>query len=236
MSKTSRRAIQGYYDDYSTWYEGERRDGYYGVVNDLEFGVIAEAVTGADALEIGCGTGLILERTQRVARSATGIDLSLGMVGESRRKGLDALQASATALPFDEDSFDVVYSVKVLPHVPEIEDALAEVARVLRPGGRAFLGFYSPWSFKALTYRVRTWMRGHEPVYVRHDTPEDVGGYLPPGWSIKSLHGVRILAATRHFYEWPGIGRLVAWLDRRLRDTWFARFGGYLLVEAGPDG
>jgi ubiquinone/menaquinone biosynthesis C-methylase UbiE len=228
------RAVEAYYDDYSSWYDDERRDGYYGVVNDLEYSAVAEAVAGADALEIGCGTGLILARTAAVARRARGVDLSRGMAAFSaRRKGLVTAQASAEALPFADGSFDVVYSFKVLPHVPRVGDAMAEVARVLRPGGRAFLEFYNPWSLKWLANTVvRLFGRGR-PVYNRYDSLRRVRRYLPSGLEVRSVRGVRIFAPSRHFYTVPGLGRAVARLEARCCDSVLGRLGGYLVVEVG---
>ncbi len=227
--------IAGYYDDYSTWYEGERREGYYSLINDLEVEAISTSARGHDILEIGVGTGLILERTAKVARRATGIDLSLGMAGVSSRKGLTVLNASVNALPFPDDSFDVVYSCKVLPHVPDITGGLLELARVVRPSGTMLVEFYNPLSFKGLTYRIMTRTRGHEPVFVRHDTVNDVENYVPDGWRIESVRGIRVFAATGRFYTAPVLGSMIRALDRRVADSAFARrFGGYLLVTLRP--
>ncbi len=231
QTPSERQRIQGYYDDYSGWYDDERRAGYYGLINRLEFDKIRAAVTGRAALEIGCGTGLILERTHTVAARACGVDLSAGMVAVTRRKGLEALQASATALPFANASFDVVYSFKVLAHVPAIESALGEVRRVLRPDGTAFLEFYNPYSFKHLANRLAAAPSGGHRVFTRYDTLADVRRYLPPGFEIVSARGVRIFAPTHHFYTLPGIGRLFAQLETRYCDSALGRLGGYLVVE-----
>jgi ubiquinone/menaquinone biosynthesis C-methylase UbiE len=232
-----REAIEAYYDDYATWYESERREGYYGVVNDLEFEVVADAVTGRDALEIGCGTGLILERTAARARRATGVDLSAGMARfTTRQKGLTVAQASATDLPFADDSFDVVYSFKVLPHVPDLAAAVREVRRVLRPGGRAFVEVYNPWSLKALAARVTAVAGRAKPVYVRHDSLRNVRRALPDGWEVKAVRGVRIFAPSKHAYTLRGLARVVPALERRACDGPLGRLGGYLVVEVGPRG
>lgn len=236
-ASAERADIAAYYDDYSTWYEGERREGYYGVINDLEFEKIERWVTGKKALEIGCGTGLILERVHAVAERAVGIDLSLGMAGVSKRKGLRATNAVVGSLPFGDDTFDVVYSCKVLAHVPDIEGGLREVRRVLKPGGRAFLEFYNPWSFKTLTYRLVSLRRSKEPVFIRFDRRADIERILPPGFEVRSARGARIFAATRHFYTVPVLGPVVRWLDRRLCDTKLGElFGGYLMLELAAPG
>ena len=232
-----RRAIEAYYDDYASSYEAERRTGYYGVVNDLEFGAVAEAVVGGDVLEIGCGTGLLLERTATVARRASGIDLSAGMARFSAtRKGLTVAQASATDLPFAEGSFDVVYSFKVLPHVPDLAAAVAEIRRVLRPHGRAFVEVYNPWSLKRLAAAATRVVGRGKPVYVRHDSLRRVRRALPDGWEVKAVRGVRIFAPSRHAYTLPGLARVVPRLERRACDGPLGRLGGYLVVEVGPRG
>jgi ubiquinone/menaquinone biosynthesis C-methylase UbiE len=232
-----RQEIASYYDDYATWYEAERREGYYGVINDLEFGAVAGAVAGRDALEIGCGTGLILERTAAVARRATGIDLSAGMARfTTSQKGLTVAQASATDLPFADDSFDVVYSFKVLPHVPDLAAAMREIRRVLRPGGRAFVEVYNPWSLKALAAKATGALGRAKPVYVRHDSLRGVRRALPDGWEVKAVRGVRIFAPSKHAYTLPGLARVVPALERRTCDGRLGRFGGYLVVEVGGRG
>src|SRR5690606_39017711 len=104
--------------------------------------------TGKDVLECGCGTGLILERIARFARSASGIDLSPGMLEVAKRRGLDVQEGSITSLPFPDASFDVTCSFKVLAHVPDIGRALAEMARVTRPSGVILAEFYNPWSLR----------------------------------------------------------------------------------------
>jgi ubiquinone/menaquinone biosynthesis C-methylase UbiE len=235
VASSQAQDIAEYYDSYSTWYEGERREGYYGLINELEVEVLRPYAIGRDVLELGCGTGLILEHTAKLAKSAVAIDLSLGMAGVSREKDLTVANASATNLPFSDDSFDLVYSCKVLPHVPDIVRALQEVDRVLRPGGTAILEFYNPLSFKALTYRLRTIMRRREPVWVRHDDAADVATYLPENWSIDAVRGIRIVAPVKQLYELPLIGTLLGTIERRLCDTRIgARFGGYLLVRSSP--
>lgn len=102
-----------------------------------------EAVAG-DVLEIGCGSGAmageILRRFPDVRLTATDYDEAMVEAARERlgRFGARAevRQADATALPFPAGSFGVVLSFIMLHHVIEWEQALAEAARVLRPGGR----------------------------------------------------------------------------------------------------
>ena len=159
MSQKDDRA-RGYYDDFSTGYENERGRGYHGLIDDLEVEAVRDYVRGKRVLEVGCGTGLILERLAKYADEAVGIDLSPGMLDKARERGLTVEEASATDLPFDDESFDVVCSFKVLAHVPDIEKALVEIARVTRPGGYMFLEFYNPFSLRYVAKRLA----GPQPI------------------------------------------------------------------------
>ncbi|HEX8353826.1 MAG TPA: methyltransferase domain-containing protein [Pyrinomonadaceae bacterium] len=92
---------------------------------------------GSAVLDLGCGAGM-LALLKRKGVTLTGVDLSPECALASRRNGYDlACPAELARLPFADDSFDYVVSLDVLGHV-EFRDkdaVLAEVARVLRPGG-----------------------------------------------------------------------------------------------------
>ncbi len=96
-----------------------------------------------DALEIGAGTGyfsLNLLQLGLIER-ATSTDISQGMLdalahsARSLGLSLDRVRTDAEDLPFPDQSFDVVFGHAVLHHVPNLDRALAEFHRVLRPGG-----------------------------------------------------------------------------------------------------
>lgn len=95
---------------------------------------------GARWLDVGCGTGALTGAIRRRDPDArvSGIDRSEGFVAHARRF-LDAefVVGDAAALPFDDDAFDVAVSGLVLNFVPEPARAVAEMARVVRPGGTA---------------------------------------------------------------------------------------------------
>ncbi|HYX88823.1 MAG TPA: class I SAM-dependent methyltransferase [Gaiellaceae bacterium] len=87
-------------------------------------------------LEVGCGWGEFAARLRDELRAeVVGVDLSPRMVELARDRGLDARIADVQALPFADDEFDCVAALWMLYHVPDLDRALAEVARVLRPGG-----------------------------------------------------------------------------------------------------
>lgn len=88
-------------------------------------------------LEIGCGTGAfarsVIEALAGVEYVAT--DAAPSMVAAARTLGVPAQCVDAQSLPFDDDSFDVVVAAWMLYHVGDLDVTLAEVRRVLRPGG-----------------------------------------------------------------------------------------------------
>ncbi|MFZ2501944.1 MAG: class I SAM-dependent methyltransferase [Nocardioides sp.] len=89
-------------------------------------------------LEIGCGTGTFAERVSLHvgADRMTLVDSSPRMVELAAERGLNAKVADVRALPFPDDSFDVVAALWMLYHVPDLSTAMNEIHRVLRPGGR----------------------------------------------------------------------------------------------------
>jgi ubiquinone/menaquinone biosynthesis C-methylase UbiE len=98
------------------------------------------------ALEIGAGTGYFTLNLMQsgVIGAATCTDISPGMLhtleGNAERLGLHVETAACDAaeLPFDDESFDLVLGHAVLHHLPELDRAFAEFARVLAPGGTLF--------------------------------------------------------------------------------------------------
>lgn len=96
------------------------------------------------ALELGCGTGFFLLNLMQagVAKRGSVTDLSPGMVKVATRNGqnlgldVDGRVADAETIPYEDDTFDLVVGHAVLHHIPDVELALKECLRVLKPGGR----------------------------------------------------------------------------------------------------
>ncbi len=105
--------------------------------SDEAFKAIDRAMTGdSDVLEIGCGTGVMAERINALPGvTLVAIDYSERFVELTAARGVDARQGDICYLPFEDDTFDVVYAGWMLYHVRDLDRALAEVRRVLRPGG-----------------------------------------------------------------------------------------------------
>ena len=95
-------------------------------------------------LELGCGTGFFLLNLMQggVAKSGSVTDLSPGMVKVALRNAenlgldVDGRVADAETIPYEDNTFDLVVGHAVLHHIPDVEQSLREVLRVLKPGGR----------------------------------------------------------------------------------------------------
>jgi ubiquinone/menaquinone biosynthesis C-methylase UbiE len=232
------RSTQQYYDRFATTYERERHHGYHRLIDDLEMELVRRYGTGLDVLEAGCGTGLLLDETARVARNAIGLDLSRSMLGLAQHRGLPVVQGSLTALPLPDQSVDLVYSMKVLAHVPPIREALAELARVVRPGGHLLLEFYNP---RSLRYLAKL-MGGAAPiaegttdrdVYTRYDTLQTARSYLPDSVEFIGVRGVRVVTPFSQVFRIPALAALFERAERAVCD-WpvLCGLGGFLILIA----
>lgn len=90
---------------------------------------------GPDSLvDVGCGTGSYAAALAERGWEVTGVDVSEDMLRRAEAKGVHAVRADATALPFDAASFDAAVSVFTHTDVDDFAAVVREIARVLRPG------------------------------------------------------------------------------------------------------
>ena len=232
-------ANRAYYDEFSHRYEAARRphdpSGYHAMLDDLEIDMVERYGSGKDVLEAGCGTGLLLERIAGFARSASGFDLSPGMLTKAEARGLSVREGSLTAIPFESASFDVACSFKVLAHVEDIATALREMARVTRPGGIILAEFYNPFSFRGLAKRFAppgaiSEKRDESEVFTRFDPPWRVRALAPAGTRFVAARGVRIVTPMAQALRVPGIGKALMRAEGLLKDTPLAALAGFYIA------
>ncbi|CAM3772016.1 class I SAM-dependent methyltransferase [Isoptericola cucumis] len=160
-------AVAAAYDARSATYDESRMH------RDLAAAVAAFATLDgvADVLDVATGTGLVLRALHASSGTTvrtTGVDLSPDMLAVARRELPQAtlLRADAAALPLADASVDLVTCVTALHLLPDPHAALAEWARVLRPGGRAVTATFTAFARPA---------RARPPFPVHHErfaTPE----------------------------------------------------------------
>ena len=163
------------------------------------------------------------------------------MLERARARGLDVVEGSATDLPFDDASFDVAYSFKVLAHVPDLDRALAEMARVVRPGGHIVFDAYNRQSLRYLVKRLfgpRATSTSFDEgaITTRFQTPEQVQASLPPGTRVVRQSGIRIMIPWAGVLRLPAVGRVIEGLEWRLMDTGLARWAGFVVHTLQKDG
>lgn len=102
---------------------------------EIAFAAVREAAP-RDVVEVGCGWGEFAARVQdELGATVVAIDISPRMVELARDRGIDAHVGDVQALSFDDASFDCAVANHMLYHASDIDRALSELTRVLRPGG-----------------------------------------------------------------------------------------------------
>jgi demethylmenaquinone methyltransferase/2-methoxy-6-polyprenyl-1,4-benzoquinol methylase len=178
---------------------------------------------GAEVLDVAAGPGNVaVELVRQGAAAVTALDLSFNMLWEGARRrhdGVSWVNGDALALPFPDASFDAVTISFGLRNVPDPEAALAEFARVLRPGGRAVVcEFADP-----------TW-RPFREVYRRY-----LVGALPRVANLVSSSGPAYRYLADSILAWPDRVTLAGWMrtagfaDVKVRDL----SGGIVAVHRG---
>jgi len=136
---------------------------------------------GRLVLDAGCGGGLVARELAAAGATVVGLDRSLGSLGVARRavarggsgdpRGVPRWDGTMGAfrptqgrlerLPFADGAFDVVVAADVLEHVPDLPAAVAELARVLAPGGRLVFDTINrtPWSWFTAVFGLERWLR-----------------------------------------------------------------------------
>jgi SAM-dependent methyltransferase len=138
LQLTNRSAVETEYSDESR--HDTRRAAFVHWLNGPNAADVAlEAVLALAPrriLEIGCGDGAFAERVQaKLEHPVTAVDISPRMVELTRARGLTVGIGDAVALPFPDASFECVIANWMLYHVTDLDSALREIVRLLRPGG-----------------------------------------------------------------------------------------------------
>jgi len=132
-----------------SFYEGRAEEKYPSSENPEMHELISRIVrwsqprAGMQILDVGCYDGYLLrELSRRCATEGVGIDISTHALGLARSltrgERIRFVLSNAESLPFASDVFDVVVCSEILEHIPDLDRALTEIARVLAKGGRAY--------------------------------------------------------------------------------------------------
>ncbi|NJE02912.1 class I SAM-dependent methyltransferase [Thermococcus sp. MV11] len=133
---------------------------------------------GGKALDLGCGTGNYTLELKKRGFDVIGLDASEGMLRIARSKGLNCIMGDAYSLPFPDESFDLVLSVTMFEFIHEPERVLAEIHRVLKPGGEVIIGTMNGRSLWFLLKRLKSIFTETAYRYARFYTPGELEGLL----------------------------------------------------------
>ncbi len=138
---------------------------------------------GQRALDVGCGTGWTVRwmRARWPGVTVEGLDLSPGMVAEARRRDPEGryFEGDAAAIDRPDGDYDLLTTIYTSRNFPEPDRALAEMVRVLRPGGRLLLlDTFPPQGPGALRTFHAFWLRRMVPALVRPFADPKAFAYL----------------------------------------------------------
>jgi demethylmenaquinone methyltransferase/2-methoxy-6-polyprenyl-1,4-benzoquinol methylase len=176
---------------------------------------------GDRVLDACCGTGDLALEAERAGATVTGLDFSERMLERARRKSgtVDWVRGDVLALPFEDASFDAATVGFGIRNVSDLEGALRELGRVLRPGGGlgcleitrprgALRPFFGLWFDRMVPFMGRVLPGGAAYTYLpasvrRFPDPEDLGeamrraGFAEIGWRLLGGGIVALHAGTR---------------------------------------
>jgi SAM-dependent methyltransferase len=141
-------------------------------------------------LDVGCGDGQLTQRIAATGARVSGVDASAQMVAAARSRGIEAEEASAEALPYPDASFDAVFSNAALHWVRDQDAMLAQVRRVLKPGGRFVAEMGGHGNIAAIRVALMAVLARHD-----HADREDGVNYYPTaeGYTRRlESHGFRV--------------------------------------------
>ena len=129
---------------------------------NLYFLRCAKITPGAKILEIGCGKGALLNHMQLAGFAVHGVDIDREALSscQAQHPGASVCLASGDALPFASGAFDAVLSFDVFEHIKDSDLHLAEVRRILKPGGRYLLQTPNKWTNIPFEL-IRQWKKFH---------------------------------------------------------------------------
>lgn len=144
----SRAEVDKFDELANRWWDPQGPQKALHALNPARLGYVAEriALRGASVLDVGCGGGLLSEALARAGARVTGIDLAPAVIEVARlhlhesQLAVDyRLQSSAELAAAEPAAFDVVCCMELVEHVPDPAALVADLAAMLKPGGRLFM-------------------------------------------------------------------------------------------------
>lgn len=175
MSTHTQEKIRKHYDTvadtYDHHYDYHRGRNYHTHISNYLISVLPKS---GMLLDIGCGTGLFVEKYICNGGSATGLDISGKMIEQAKNRCRESEFTVGTGekIPFKDNTFDAISSVLVFSYVKDPEGMLSEACRVLQPGGSLAICTLGK---KMLTRGIPTIYQIGEKINIKHVVMKDFG-------------------------------------------------------------
>lgn len=187
------------------------------------------ARAGAVLIDAGCGGGLLAPHVAGKGYRHVGVDLQVSGLAAAAAHGIEPVRGDVTRLPFASGSADVVAAGEILEHVTDLSGTVAELCRVLRPGGLVVLDTVNATAVsRFITVTAGEWIGVapaglHDPAlfvapkrlsaeFARHGVRLHLRGVRPTatgliGWILFRRSGGRIVGAPSKVVLYQGKGR-----------------------------
>jgi len=212
----------------------------YEKLNYLPRLVKFSAYKGKSVLEVGCGAGIDLVRFASGGAKVTGIDLSKTAIAlacknfEQSERIADLRVMNGECMQFADNIFDVVYAHGVLQYTADTEKMMAEIHRVLRPGGEAIMMIYNKHSWLNLMRNVTKVPLEHEdaPVLKKFSVSE-LKQLLHPFQDYRIIPE-RFPVKTKLHYGWKAhlFNNVFVGAFNLMPRPWIRAFGWHLMAFA----
>ena len=189
------------------------------------------SVAGLRVLDLGCGPGAYTAQLQQAGAVVVSVEIDRDELLRSLVMPTRPVVADGTRLAFADSSFDAVVCSNVLEHTPDPEGVLAEIQRIVKPQGWAYVSWtnwYSPWGGHAVAplhylgpeRSIRVWRRLFGEPKGRNLPlvtvfPTSIGGTLR--W-LRARDGIELVDAYPRYWPWakafkriPGVREVASW-------------------------
>lgn len=193
------------------------------------------ACSKGDLLEIGCGIGVDSVELAHCGFRVTAIDLTDAAIEIARQHAMhrqvniDFRTGNAEALDFPDGAFDAVYSFGVLHHTPDMQKAISEVYRALKPGGTAYVMLYHRNSLVDLVHRL---------LRIPYESPKTLKDHCPVVHRLTRQEACRcfrdfseVIVTTDYPFTY-GFRHLTFWMPIGLKRSLGRYIGWHLMIRA----
>lgn len=161
---------------------------YYWLTDDKSV-IIPNISSSVTALDLGCATGNLLEKLREKGWNAQGVELAGSAVQTTRQKGFQVHQGTLESASFEDDQFRVITSSMVVEHLHDPKRTLAEVHRILEPGGTFILSVPNFGCWERFLFG-KYWYALEVPRHLQHFRPRTIRSILHQSGfsSVKVIH------------------------------------------------